>query len=95
MAAPTLPIDKNLLPGGGRGLGTENAVLSGILSTVYTAAGIIAVIAIIISGYMYTTSNGNPENVRKAKNGIIYSVIGLVIIFSAATITWFVLGRVK
>jgi heme/copper-type cytochrome/quinol oxidase subunit 2 len=73
--------------------GSEAQVLEGILNTVYGVAGIIAVIAIIGAGFIYTTSGGSPENIKKAKNAIIYAVIGLIIVIMAFSITWFVSGR--
>jgi quinol-cytochrome oxidoreductase complex cytochrome b subunit len=70
-----------------------NTVLSNTLNAVYLVAGIVAVIAIIIAGYTYTTSNGNAASITKAKDTILYSVIGLIVIIMAFAITWFVIGR--
>jgi hypothetical protein len=72
---------------------TADQVLSGALNSFYFASGIIAVIAIIIAGFMYTTSQGDAGSVSKAKNIILYAVIGLVVIAAAFAVTWFVLGR--
>jgi len=73
--------------------GGANEILGNALGIVYMAGGIIAVISIIIAGYMYTISGGNPSEVEKSKNTILYSVIGLVVIAGAFFITQFVLGR--
>jgi len=73
--------------------GSEAKVLEGILNTVYAVAGITAVIVIIIAGFLYVTSHGSPESVKKAKNAIIYATIGLVIVMMAFSITWFVSNR--
>lgn len=70
----------------------QNA-LNAVLNTVYTWAGIIAVIVIIIAGFVYTTSGGDAANVKKAKNAITYAVIGLIVIILAFTITNFVVGK--
>jgi TRAP-type C4-dicarboxylate transport system permease small subunit len=70
----------------------SNTVLSNALNTFYVATGIVAVIVIIIAGYMYVTSNGDPSSTTKAKNAILYAVIGLVVVISAFAITWFVMG---
>ena len=69
-----------------------NAV-TGVLNTVYFATGIIAVIVVIISAIFYTISQGDPAKTKRAKDGILYSVVGIVIILSAFVITNFVLGR--
>ncbi len=64
-----------------------------ILDIVYFVAGIVAVIVIIIAGYMYTTSAGDAGGIKKAKNMILYSVVGIVVIGLAFVITQFVAGR--
>jgi hypothetical protein len=72
---------------------SADAILSSVLNTVYLVAGVVAVIVIIIAGYMYVTSNGDSAVVVKAKNAITYAVVGLVFIVLAFAITWFVVGR--
>lgn len=68
--------------------------LIAILNTIYAWAGIIAVIVIIIAGYFYVTSGGNPSQTKRAREAVIYSVVGIVVIIMAFTITQFILGRV-
>lgn len=68
-------------------------VLQNGLNLAYFVAGIIAVIIIIVAGIMYSTSAGDQARVTKAKNLILYSIAGLVIIMSAFAITNFVIGR--
>lgn len=70
-----------------------DGILSGILNLTYMLTGAAAVIALIISGWMYVMSNGNAQTVEKAKNGILYSIIGIIVVASAFTITQFVIGR--
>lgn len=89
-----------LEPGTGSGqvnvfTGDENTVLQNGLNIVYFLAGIIAVIVIIVAGIMYATSSGDQARITKAKNLILYSIAGLVIILSAFVITNFVIGRFK
>ena len=57
-------------------------------------AGIIAVIVVIIAGINYSLSAGDPAKTASAKNAILYSVIGLVIIASAIAITGYIIGKV-
>lgn len=42
--------------------------------------GFVATIMVIYGGVLYVTSAGNDDNVGKAKNILLYSVIGIVII---------------
>ncbi len=58
-------------------------------------AGTIAVLFIIIGGFQYVTSAGNPENVAKAKNTITYSIIGLVITIISLAVVKFVIDNLN
>lgn len=51
----------------------------------------IAVIMIIIGGIRYTTSNGDANSTKGAKDTILYAVIGLVVAILAYAIVTFVL----
>lgn len=86
----------NTSRGGVDNLPTASAdqVLTGILTAVYTWAGIACVLVIVIAGYYYVFSQGNASNISRAKNAILAGVAGLIIILSAFVITQFVLGRV-
>lgn len=67
--------------------------IADILGIVYLVAGIVGVIVIIIAGYIYTTSGGDAGSVKKAKNMILYAVVGIIVIGLAFFITQFVAGR--
>ncbi len=68
-------------------------VIPNITSTLLTAAGIIAVIMIIVGGIMYSLSAGDAKKAGTAKDTILYAVVGLVITLLAGAIVSFVLGR--
>lgn len=57
------------------------------------AAGLLAVIFIIIGGLQYVTSSGNPQGTAKAKNTITYAIIGLLIAIFSAGIVTFIIDR--
>ena len=57
-----------------------------IFNDVFFWAGVITCIMIVWGGIQYITSTGNPQGVVKAKNTILYSAIGLIIVIFAATI---------
>lgn len=73
----------------------SNFTIKNILNAVYFWAGVIAVIIIIIAGFMYVLSMNNAQQVTRAKNAILSAVIGLVIIFLAFAITNIVIGGVS
>lgn len=72
---------------------TPDSAIQTILTTVYTWAGIICVIIIIVAGFLYVTSAGNAATVKKAKDAITGAVIGLIFVMLAFAITAFVIGR--
>lgn len=67
-------------------------ILNGVLSTVYWAAGLMAVVMIIIGGLMYILSDGNAQKITRSKDIILYGVVGLAIVLVAFVITQFVIG---
>ena len=64
-----------------------------VMYLIYAVAGVIAVIVIIVAGIQFSLAGGNPQTVSKAKNAIIYSLVGLIVVASAFMITNFVMGR--
>lgn len=70
-----------------------DSVVIGALNAFYFIAGVTAVIVIIIAGIQYATSTGDSSRIGKAKNAILYAIVGLVIILSAFVITGFISGR--
>jgi hypothetical protein len=40
---------------------------------------VVVVLMLMISAYMFVTAGGNPEQVTKAKNFLIYALIGLAV----------------
>lgn len=69
---------------------TSNQIINVILGVI----GIVAVAVIIIGGVMYTTSAGDPGKVKKAKDAILYGIIGLLIALLAFAIVNFILSGV-
>ena len=65
-----------------------------IINVVLGLIAVIAVIMIIIGGIECTVSRGDATKVKKAKDTIIYSVIGLVIALLSFAIVNFVLREV-
>lgn len=64
-----------------------------IISLLLVVIGIISVIVIIVGGIRFTTSNGNADQVKSAKNTILYAIVGLVVAIVAFPIVTFVLER--
>lgn len=70
----------------------SDATIANVLYPVYFWAGVAAVIVIIVAGFFFVTSHGDPNLVSRAKQAIMGAVIGLVVIFLAFAITSIVIG---
>ncbi len=57
--------------------------IDNILTFIYSISGILIMLRIILAGYEYMTSQGNPQLVKVAKDKIWHAVQGLLIVFSA------------
>lgn len=68
------------------------AKVKDILNVVFLVVGILAVIMIIMGGVFMMISAGDPGKIKRAKDTILYSVIGLIITLLAFAIVNFVVG---
>lgn len=68
--------------------------ITGILNGIIAALGIVAVIVIIIGGIGYMTSAGDAGKVKKAKDTILYGLIGLIVVALAFAIVNFVIVNI-
>ena len=67
-------------------LGTITQAILGVL-------GIVAVVFIIVGGINYATSQGDSSKTKKARDTILYAVIGLLVaLFSFAIVTFILNG---
>lgn len=69
---------------------TVEGGLTSILNIVFIAAGLLAVIFVIIGGVKYTVSGGDPSGLKSAKETITYAIIGLIVTLVAFGIVNFV-----
>lgn len=70
----------------------DSNVVGKILNTVYSITGVLAVLMIVICGIMIITSDGDAQKVATARRGIIYALVGLLIVLSAFIITGVILN---
>ncbi len=69
-------------------------VVQTAINVVLSLVGIICVVMIVVAGISFITSQGDASKVTKARNTILYSVVGLVIALLAFAIVNFVLANV-
>lgn len=66
-----------------------------LVNWVTAIAGIVSVVFLVYGGIQYVTSSGDPNKVKRAKDTILYSLIGLAIVALAITITAFVSNAIR
>ncbi len=66
-----------------------------ILQLFFAILAAISVLFVVIGGMRYTISGGDPEDMSKAKNTIIYALVGLVVALFAEAIVSFALGYIQ
>lgn len=68
-------------------------VLAALVEIALRFAALLAIGFIIVGGVLFITSQGNPEEVARARNILVNAVIGLTIALFATVIVSFVAGR--
>jgi len=71
-----------------------NEPLRAIILLVLFSVGAVAGVMIILGGVQYSASQGDTQKVKKAKDTIMYGIIGLVVAILAFAIVEFVLRSV-
>lgn len=70
------------------------ATLNVVLNVVLGVVAFIAVVMIIVGGISFITSQGDTGKVSKARNTVLYGVVGLVVALLAFAIVNFVLSNI-
>ena len=65
-----------------------------IINAVIGILGLVSVVVMIIGGVNYMTSSGDAGKVKKAKDTILYGLIGLIVCALAFALVNWVLGAV-
>ena len=76
------------------GKGDLMGILTVIINVVVGVVGFIAVAMIVLGGINFATSQGDTSKVTKARNTILYGVVGLIMAILAFSIVNFVLANV-
>lgn len=87
-------IDRHEAGLGGLPTRVGDSNISTALTVVFGIAGGISLIVVAYGGLKFVLSQGNPQEVTKAKNTIIDGLIGLAVIAAAGGIVGFVVGAI-
>ena len=74
--------------------GEVKGKVNNTIKLIIGVVGLLAVVFILVGGFQMATSAGNPAKVAKAKNTILYAVIGLVVALLSYAIVDFVLDKI-
>jgi type IV secretion system pilin len=80
---------------GGNPIFGPSGILTVVVKILSLIVGVFAVIFIIIESIRIVLSSGDAQSVAKARNGIIYALVGVGIAAVAQAIVAFVLNKVQ
>ncbi|MEO6760807.1 MAG: MMCAP2_0565 family pilin-like conjugal transfer protein [Candidatus Saccharimonadales bacterium] len=69
------------------GVASVESFIKSIITVVAGLAGLVATGFLVVGGFSYITSSGNPEHLDRAKRTITFSMIGLAITIGAFVIS--------
>lgn len=69
--------------------------LNKLINTFLYAAGIVSFIFVLVSGFRFITSTGNPADIKKAKDTLIYALAGLIVALLSFGIVNFIVFKVS
>lgn len=72
---------------------TTNILIGRIINALLGIVGSIALLMFVYGGFMWLTSGGAEDKIKKGKETLVWASLGLVIIFSAYALLNFVLTR--
>ena len=71
------------------------SVMKSVMDVLLMTVGVISIVMIVVGGIMFALSSGDASKVTKARNMVIYAVVGLVVALFASAIINFVFNKVK
>jgi len=70
------------------------SLIGNILRVALGFTGVVALIMIIYGGFLWLTSGGNADRVKKGRDTLVWAILGLALIFGAYAIVNTVVGGV-
>lgn len=85
----------NSLPNSQGGKDFADSAWHAALNIVFGLSAVIAVMLIVINGLQYISAGGDAQKTAQAKQGILYAVVGLIIVIMAFSIVNFALRGIS
>ncbi len=70
-----------------------NKIIATVIDILSLIVGVVSVIVIIVQGLRLVVSGSSKDTVKEVRNGIIYALVGLLIVGLAQTIVFFVVDK--
>ena len=86
-------IQSGLKAAGGDTKDTSGTLITKVINVMLFIIGVLSVIMIVYGGILYVISAGDSGRVSKAKNTIMYAIVGLIVALLAYAIVNFVITR--
>lgn len=71
----------------------KDGIITKVVSLLGFVVGLLAVIMLIVSGIRFAINGSNPQEVNKARNGVIYAIVGIFVAILAQGIVQFILVK--
>lgn len=85
-AASNLKLDNPL------GAESVNELVGRVINSVMGIVGSLALLMFVYGGLIWMTSSGSQDKVKKGKDILLWSAVGLIVIFSAYALTKFIIN---
>jgi len=72
---------------------TNSGVIQTVLQFTFGLGAAISFLIIVFAGFQFVTAGGDANKIKKARQTILYAVIGLAVTLSATVIVSFAVGQ--
>lgn len=74
-------------------LGTRSVpqIIGFVIQAALGICGSIALVMLVYGGFLWLTSGGKPESIKKGQQTIVWSILGITLIFGANALATFVI----
>ena len=70
-------------------------VVGGVIFVILSLLGIVFIVLIVYAGFKWMLAQGEEAKVTEARNLIMHSIIGLIIVLAAYAISYFVINTLQ
>jgi Type IV secretion system pilin len=74
-------------------VGATSSVIETAFAFFFGLIGVVSVLVIVIAGVQLTISGGEPQKVAKARQTILYAIVGVIVAIFGSFIVGFILGE--